>query len=572
MSAAAPYDPPRPWIASYAAGVPDDLEPVTGSLLDIVTASARDYPDAPALQFFGRTTSYRDLVGAIDRVAAGLRERGVGKGDTVAIVLPNCPQHIIAFYAILRLGAIAVEHNPLYTPRELRKQFEDHGARTAIVWSKVAATVQAFPADLAVTTLVSVDITTAMPLSLRLALRLPVAKARQSRDALTTRVSQAVPWEHLARNEALAASFPGPVTDDVAIIQYTSGTTGTPKGAVLTHRNLLANARQAQAWVPSIQRGKGCVVYAVLPMFHAYGLTLCLTFAMSMGARLVLFPRFEPAMVLEVTKKHPATFLPLVPPIADRLLAAARAEGVSLAGTEVAISGAMALPHDLVVPFEQATGGYLVEGYGLSECSPVLMANPVADNRKAGTVGLPLPGTECRVVDPDDPTVDMPSGERGELIVRGPQVFQGYYGKPEATEEVFVDGWFRTGDIVQIDDEGFVRIVDRIKELIITGGFNVAPTEVENALRQHPRVVDAAVVGLPSEHSGEEVVAAVVLDGSGAGVDTDSIRDYARSILTPYKVPRRIFIVDELPKSLIGKVLRRQVRESLLELTHPGGD
>jgi long-chain acyl-CoA synthetase len=313
VSPAPHYDPPRPWIASYAAGVPEDLEPVTGSLLDIVTASARDYPDAPALQFFGRTTSYRDLVEAIDRVAAGLRERGVGKGDTVAIVLPNCPQHIIAFYAILRLGAIAVEHNPLYTPRELRKQFEDHGARTAIVWSKVVATVQEFPADLAVTTLVSVDITTAMPLSARLALRLPVAKARESRAALTTRVSGAVPWEHLARTEALAASVPGPATDDVAIIQYTSGTTGTPKGAVLTHRNLLANARQAQAWVPSIQRGHGCVVYAVLPMFHAYGLTLCLTFAMSMGARLVLFPRFEPAMVLQVTRKHPATFLPLVP-------------------------------------------------------------------------------------------------------------------------------------------------------------------------------------------------------------------------------------------------------------------
>jgi len=572
VSAAPLYDPPRPWIASYAAGVPADLDPVTGSLLDIVTASAQDYPDAPALQFFGRTMSYRQLVEAIDRVAAGLRERGVGKGDTVAIVLPNCPQHIIAFYAILRLGAIAVEHNPLYTPRELRKQFEDHGARTAIVWSKVVATVQEFPTDLALTTLVSVDITTAMPLSLRLALRLPVAKARESRDALTTRVSGAVSWEQLARSAPLPASFPGPATDDVAIIQYTSGTTGTPKGAVLTHRNLLANARQAQAWVPSIQRGKGCVVYAVLPMFHAYGLTLCLTFAMSMGARLVLFPRFEPAMVLEVTKKHPATFLPLVPPIADRLLTAARAEGVSLAGTEVAISGAMALPHDLVVPFEEATGGYLVEGYGLSECSPVLMANPVAENRKAGTVGLPLPGTECRVVHPDEPTVDVAPGERGELLVRGPQVFQGYYGKPEATEEVFVDGWFRTGDIVQIDGDGFVRIVDRIKELIITGGFNVAPTEVENALRQHPRVVDAAVVGLPSEHSGEEVVAAVVLDGSATDADTEAIRAYARGILTPYKVPRRIFVVDELPKSLIGKVLRRQVRDSLLQLTHPGAD
>lgn len=563
------YEPPRPWIASYAEGVPADLEPVAGNLLDIVAASARDYPEAPALQFFGRETTYRALTDAVEHAAAGLRALGVGKGDTVAIVLPNCPQHIIAFYAILRLGAIAVEHNPLYTPRELRKQFEDHGAKTAIVWSKVVATVQEFPADLAVTNLITVDVTKAMPATLRFALRLPIAKARASREALTERTRGAIAWEKLLQAPALPASFPGPATDDVAIIQYTSGTTGTPKGAVLTHRNLLSNARQAQAWVPQIQRGKGCVVYAVLPMFHAYGLTLCLTFAMSMGARLVLFPRFEPAMVLEVTKKHPATFLPLVPPIADRLLKAARAEGVSLAGTEVAISGAMTLPHDLVVPFEEATGGYLVEGYGLSECSPVLMANPVAENRKPGTVGLPLPGTECRVVDPDDPTVDVPAGGRGELVVRGPQVFQGYYGKPEATEEVFADGWFRTGDIVQIDEDGFVRIVDRIKELIITGGFNVAPTEVENALRQHPDVIDAAVVGLPSDHSGEEVVAAVVLDPEAKDADVEGIREFARSILTPYKVPRRIFVVDELPTSLIGKVLRRQVRESLLQLTQP---
>ena len=563
------FVPPRPWTASYADGVPEDLPPVTGSLIDIVDASARDYPDAPALQFFGRTTSYRELVDAVDRAAAALRDLGVAKGDVVAIVLPNCPQHIVAFYAILRLGAIAVEHNPLYTARELRKQFEDHGAKTAIVWSKVVSTVQEFPDDVAVTNLVSVDVTKAMPLSLRLALHLPVAKARESRAALTERTSGAIPWERLVSSAPLPATSPGPTTDDVAIIQYTSGTTGTPKGAVLTHRNLLANARQAQAWTPSITRGNGCVVYAVLPMFHAYGLTLCLTFAMSMGARLVLFPRFEPAMVLEVTKKHPATLLPLVPPIADRLLKASRAEGIPLTGTGVAISGAMALPHELVVPFEEATGGYLVEGYGLSECSPVLMANPVAPNRKPGTVGLPLPGTECRVVDPDEPTKDVPAGERGELVVRGPQVFQGYYGKPEDTERVFVDGWFRTGDIVQIDDEGFVRIVDRIKELIITGGFNVAPTEVENALRQHPRVKDAAVVGLPSDHSGEEVVAAIVVDGSVDDVDVDEIRDFTRSILTPYKVPRRLFVVDELPTSLIGKVLRRQVRDKLLSLTQP---
>jgi long-chain acyl-CoA synthetase len=564
------YEPPRPWIASYAEGVPEDLEPVSGSLVDIVQASARDYPDAPALQFFGRTTSYRELNYAIDRAAAGLRKHGVGAGDAVAIVLPNCPQHIIAFYAILRLGAVVIEHNPLYTPRELRKQFEDHGAKHAIVWTKVVSTVQEFPADLAVDALVSVDITQAMPLGTRLALKLPIARAREARTALHEPVSGTVSWESIVTTAPLPVSHPKPDTDDLALIQYTSGTTGSPKGASLTHRNLLSNAAQARAWVPSIVRGDGCVVYAVLPMFHAYGLTLCLTFAMSMGARLVLFPRFDADMVLEVTKKHPATFLPLVPPIADRLLKAAEEKGVSLAGTEVAISGAMALPHELVVPFEAASGGYLVEGYGLSECSPVLMANPVAHNREPGTVGLPLPGTELRVVDPDEPTKDVEPGARGELIVRGPQVFSGYYGKPEETQKVFVDGWFRTGDIVTVDEGGFVRIVDRIKELIITGGFNVAPTEVEIALRQHPQVDDAAVVGLPSDRSGEEVVAAVVLAPGVSEPDIEGIREFARGILTPYKVPRRIFVVDELPKSLIGKVLRRQVRDALLQLISGG--
>jgi len=560
------FDPPRPWVRSYADGVPEDLAPVTGCLGDLVEASARDYPDAAALQFFGRVTTYRELDEQIARAAAGLRDLGVRPGDPVAIVLPNCPQHIVAFYAVLRLGAVVVEHNPLYTPRELRKQFEDHGAKHAIVWSKAVRTIQEFPADLRVESLVSIDVTRAMPLRTRAALRLPIAKARESRAALHERVSGTVPWETLLRATPLPAGHPKPVTDDLAIIQYTSGTTGAPKGAALTHRNLLANAAQARAWVPSIVRGEGCVVYAVLPMFHAYGLTLCLTFAMSMGARLVLFPKFDADMVLAVTRKHPATFLPLVPPIAARLLKAAHEKGVSLRGTEIAISGAMALPHDLVVPFEEETGGYLVEGYGLSECSPVLMANPVADNRVAGTVGLPLPGTECRVVDPDDPRVDVAAGERGELLVRGPQVFRGYYGKPEETDAVFVDGWFRTGDVVTIDPGGFVRIVDRIKELIITGGFNVAPTEVEIALRQHPDVEDAAVVGLPNETSGEEVVAAIVVP-PGTDVDVEAVREHARGILTPYKVPRRIFVVDELPTSMIGKVLRRQVRERLLSLT-----
>ncbi|WP_448810688.1 long-chain-fatty-acid--CoA ligase [Agromyces bauzanensis] len=563
-----PAPPDRPWIASYADGVPDDLDRPEGSLYDLIRSSVEQYPDHVALEFFERTTTYAELGADIERAAEGLRLLGVQKGDPVAIVLPNCPQHIVAFYAVLRLGAIVVEHNPLYTPRELRHQFEDHGARVVIAWDKVVESIQAFPSDIAVSHIVSVDVTRAMPFLTRTLLRLPVAKARESRTALTTKVRGAKPWQELVASDPIDAHIIAPGADDVALIQYTSGTTGSPKGATLTHANLLANAAQARAWVPQVPRGTA-VVYAVLPMFHAYGLTLCLTFAMSMGARLVLFPKFDPDLVLKVVRKRPPTFLPAVPPIYDRLTKAAAAGGVSLQGIEIAISGAMPLSADVVEPWEAATGGYLVEGYGLSECSPVLMANPVAPNRRAGTVGLPLPGTECRVVDPENPTVDVAAGSEGELVVRGPQVFSGYWKRPDETTAVFVDDpaggapWFRTGDIVAIDADGFVRIVDRIKELIITGGFNVAPSEVEEAVRRHPSVEDAAVVGLPDAHSGEQVVAVVILK-PGEKLDEAGIREFARAHLAAYKVPKRIVAVDDLPRSLIGKVIRREVRTNLL--------
>jgi len=560
---------PRPWLASYAPGVPHEIDLPEGSLFDLVEHSIAEFPDNVALEFFGATTTYAELGRQISRAAEGLRRLGVQKGDPVALVLPNAPQHIVAFYAVLRLGAIVVEHNPLYTPRELRHQFEDHGAKFVIAWDKVVATIQAFPADVVVEKIVSVDITRAMPVATRAMLRLPVAKARESRTALTTKVRGTIVWKDLLSGKSIKAAVPRPSADDVALLQYTSGTTGTPKGATLTHLNLTSNAAQSRAWVPTVPRGTA-VVYAVLPMFHAYGLTLCLTFAMSMGSRLVLFPKFDPELVLKVVKKHPATFLPAVPPIYERLTKAAQAKGVSLAGIEIAISGAMPLSAAVVEPWEAETGGYLVEGYGLSETSPVLMANPVAPSRRAGTVGLPLPNTEVRVVDPENPTVDRPSGDAGELVVRGPQVFSGYWRKPEASAAVFVpstDGgadWFRTGDIVSIDADGFVSIVDRIKELIITGGFNVAPSEVEECLRAYRGIADAAVVGLPDGHSGETVVAVVVLE-PGATLDAEAARAFVREGLTPYKVPKRIIVVDELPKSLIGKVLRRKVRDNLLE-------
>ena len=556
-------DTPRPWLASYAPGVPHDIEEPSGSLVDLVEQSAKRFPKKVALEFFKRTTTYAELEDQIVRAANGLRKLGVVAGDRVALVLPNCPQHVVAFYAVLRLGAVVVEHNPLYTPRELRHQFEDHGARVAIAWDKSVATLQDFPADVRLDAIVSVDLTTAMPRSTRLALALPVAKARESRAKLTTKVRGTTPWDDLASSRRLPRKHPRPGTSDTALIQYTSGTTGTPKGAVLSHGNLIANAAQARSWVPQIQPGDGNVVYAILPMFHAYGLTLCLTFAMSMASRLVLFPAFDPALVLTAMKRNPPTFLPAVPPIYARLQHAADAAKVSLHGIEIGISGAMALSADVVEPWEERTGGYLVEGYGLSECSPVLMANPVSDARRMGSIGLPLPSTEVRVADPDDATQVLGTGQPGELQVRGPQVFSGYWGKAEATDEVFTaDGWFRTGDIVEIDDDGFVRIVDRLKELIITGGFNVSPTEVEDALVKHPSVREVAVVGI-TQGGNEQVVAAVVpVDPSS--FDPDALRAYAREHLAAYKVPRRVVVVEDLPRSMIGKVLRRKVRDGIL--------
>lgn len=554
-------DPTRPWLDSYAEGVPHEIALPTGSLSDLIAESVRTYPERPALEFFGRETSYADLGDQIERAAEGLRRLGVKKGDTVALVLPNCPQHVVAFYAVLRLGGIVIEHNPLYTPRELRHQFEDHGAKVVIAWDKTVATIQAFPEDVAVDHIVSVDMTRAMPLRMRMMLRLPIAKARESRAALTTRVTGTVAWEDLFADVPLAPEVPGPAVDDVALIQYTSGTTGHPKGATLSHLNLGVNAAQARAWVPDVPRGTA-VVYAVLPLFHAYGLTLCLTFAMSMGARLVMFPRFDPDLVLPVVKKRPATFLPAVPPIIERLTLAAKEKGVSLDGIQISISGAMPLSAKVVEPWEAETHGYLVEGYGLSETSPVLMANPVAPSRKAGTVGLPLPNTEVRVVDPETGT-DAATGEPGELWVRGPQVMRGYWKKPDETAEVFDGDWFKTGDIVQIDDGGFVRIVDRIKEMIIVGGFKVAPSEVEDTLRDFEGVADIAIVGVPDADGEEEVVAAVVTE-EGATVDPEALRAHARGILTPYKVPKRVVFVDELPKSLIGKVLRKKVRDAII--------
>jgi len=549
--------------AFYQPGVPENIKLPSGSLIEMLEKSVEESSDRVALDFFGHTTTYRQLGNQISRAAEGLRRLGVGRGDRVAVVLPNCPQHVVAFYAILRLGAIVVEHNPLYTARELRHMFEDHAARVVIVWDVAVEKLRNQPHDIELDHIISVNMLTEFPISKRLALKLPLPPLRAQRRKLTAKVKHTLTWKDLLNHRPIKRNHPRPSVGDIAVIQYTSGTTGLPKGAMLTHSNLYCNSLMGQAWTHDAQIGKE-VFYGVLPFFHAFGTTVTVVFGILQQARIHLFPTFDVNLVLSAAKKDPPTFFCAVPPIFEAIAIAAKRKKVSFAASKFCICGAMSLPDSTRELWESISGGPLVEGYGMTESSPVALGNPFYSTRRPGTVGLPFPSTETRVVSVEDSSVEVAQGERGELLIRGPQVFSGYWNNPEETEKALLPGgWLATGDIVTQDEDGFTTIVDRKKELIITSGFNVAPTEVESILKSHPAIADAAVVGLPNPHSGEEVVAAVVVD-PGHKLDPAEVRTFCKQRLAAYKVPRRIFTVDSLPKSLLGKVLRAEVRKELL--------
>lgn len=555
----------RPWVKNYQPGVPAEIDLPTDSLVAMLERSVAEAGSCPALEFFGRRTNYSELGDQVDRVAEGLRQLGVRPGDRVALVLPNCPQHVVAFYAVLRLGAVVVEHNPLYTSRELRHQFEDHQARIVIAWDKIVPVLRDFPADVEIDHFVSVNLLHAFPSVKRLALRLPVPRLRATRQALTASAPDTIPWKHLLNRGRIDPAHPRPTVHDLAAIQYTSGTTSQPKGAMLTHFNLVSNALQGEAWMHGAEYRKE-IFYAILPMFHAFGMTLYLTYGIRKQALLVLFPKFEPGLIFDAMKKSPATVYCAVPPIFERTAMAARERGVSLKSCRFCISGAMNLPDSVVELWESMSGGLLVEGYGMTESSPVALGNPFFPTRRTGTIGVPFPSTQMRVVEPENPAVDVPQGQPGELLLKGPQVFQGYWNNPEETANALLpDGWLRTGDIVTVDADGFTTIVDRVKELIITGGFNVAPSEVEAVLRLHPSVADAAVVGKPLVRGGEMVVAAVELEPD-ATLDEDALRTHCRGLLAAYKIPRRIVQIENTPRSMLGKILRKEVRERILPL------
>ena len=554
--------PSAPWVRYYQPGVPAEIEAPTESLVALYERSVAEAGPAIATDFFGRTTSYAELGDQISRAAEGLRRLGVRAGDRVALILPNCPQHVVAFYAVLRLGAIVVEHNPLYTARELRHMFEDHAARVVIAWDAAVAKLRQQPSDIALDQIVAVNLLKAFPTVKRLALSLPIPSLRATRNRLTQPAPGTMSWEQLMAAPPIDAAHPRPAVDDLAVIQYTSGTTGQPKGAMLTHSNLFANARQGEAWMHGA-RYRSEVFYAILPMFHAFGMTLFLTYGILKQGRLVLFPSFDADMVVDAARKTPPTVYCAVPPIYEATARKAVEKKVDLSSARYCISGAMNLPDSTVELWESVSGGLLVEGYGMTEASPVCLGNPFHPSRRTGTIGIPFPSTWMKVVDTDDPTREVAQGERGELLIKGPQVFQGYWNNPAETERTLLPGgWLRTGDIVTVDPDGFTTIVDRAKELIITGGFNVAPSEVELVLRSHPGVADAAVVGLPAETGGERVVAAVLAQ-AGEQRDAAGLRAFCRDRLAGYKVPREFYLMDDLPRSMLGKVLRKQVRDSL---------
>lgn len=561
----------RPWLGAYAPGVPADIPVLDEPLTAALERSAAEHPSRVALDFMGAVTTYDTLWRRVQHAAEALREIGVRKGDRVALVLPNCATHVVAFYAILRLGAIVVEHNPTYSADELAKQMSDSGATTAIVWEVAVASVLAAQPRTQVRTVVVVDLTRDLPAAKRGALLLPVPAARKLRATMRAPLpsdARLLRWHRIvARARALPADHPSPTGDDIALLQYTGGTTGVPKGAILRHRNVVANAAQGIAWTQ--HRDAEETIGAALPFFHAFGMTLCLSYAIRLAATVVIFPKFDVDQVLAAQQRRPMTFFPGVPPMFERLAAGARAQGVDMTGCRHAISGAMSLPGETASAWEEVTGGILVEGYGLTETSPVILGNPMTTARRPGYLGIPFPSSEMRVTDPEDPTRLVAPGERGELLVAGPQVFSGYWQQPEDTANVLVeiDGrtWLRTGDIVVVEDAGFVRLVDRIKEVIITGGFNVYPSQVEDLLREMPEIGDVAVVGVPGGGDlGEKVVAAIVLAEGVTKVELSAVRAWSEQRLARYAHPRDLVILPELPRSQIGKVLRRVVREEIL--------
>ncbi|WP_243713014.1 AMP-binding protein [Actinomadura sp. 6K520] len=546
--------------------MPGDLHIPDIPVTQLLDDAAERYPRRPALIFFGREICYRDLREAVDRFADGLHRLGVQPGDRVALILPNCPQQVIAFFGVLRRGAIVVQHNPLYTEEEMLHQLADCGARVAVVLDRSYATVKAVESRLPLEHVVVTSLIDYLPASRKIALRLPLVQMQRRRAAITADVPpdpHVVPFKELQRAPGRRVTqLPLEPSRHLAAIQYTGGTEGRPKGAMLTHRNLIANACQQHAWDVGGRPGAD-VTLAVLPLFHSFGLMSCLVAPMMTGGAVVLLPRYDGDRVLTAIRRYRPTIFPGVPTLYEKVLDSPRFQPSDLQSLRVYISGAMGLGQGTIDRLGRLGARGLINCYGLTEASPAVAGNPLDGRARNLTVGLPLPMTDVVIVDPEEPTKVLPPGEPGELVVRGPQVFVGYWNAPLATAQALSKGWLRTGDIAVMDEQGFITILERLRDMIKVSGFTVSPSEVEKVLRRHPAVHDCAVVSVPDPRRGERIIAYVV-EHPAYPFSADELRRHCKRYLSHYKVPDEFRPRTDLPRSLVGKVVRQRLRDESL--------
>jgi len=559
----------KPWLSHYENGVPEHVEFEKTCMPEFLKKSATRFSENTALIFQGYKVTFRELDQMVDSFATCLTEFGIKKGDSVAILLPNVIPCVAAYYAVLKIGAIVVMNNPLYSDRELEHQFNDSDSKLLVTLDLLGNRMIDLRPKTRIKQIIYTSIGDYLPFPKNILF--PLVAKKKGLAAAVKPAEDLYKWKDL-----LAGTSPNPpdvdiAFDDIAMYQYTGGTTGVSKGVMLSHANLSSNVQQAVAWFPKFKQGEE-VMLGALPFFHVFGMTTSMNFAILMGWSNILVPKPQPEPLLEAISKFRPTFAPLVPTMYIGMLHHPNIKNADLTSIKGCFSGSAPMPMEVIKEFEEKTGAVIVEGYGLTESTPVTHINPFAGGkRKVGSIGLPISDTECKVVDLEDGTTDMPIDESGELIVKGPMVMQGYLNRPEETEKTITDGWLHTGDIAKMDEEGYFAIVDRKKDMIISGGFNVYPRDIEEVLFEHPKIVEAAAIGLPHPTRGEQVKAFIVLK-EGETETQEEIIEYCKEKLATYKLPTLIEFRAELPKTNVGKVLKKDLRKEELEKSSADAD
>ncbi|KAB1441314.1 long-chain-fatty-acid--CoA ligase [Pseudodesulfovibrio senegalensis] len=551
----------RPWLKSYDPEVSTSIDYERMPMHRFLDRAAKKWPKRKAVIFQNWSASYAKLKHLTEVFAANLKKAGLRKGDRVALMLPNSPQGLIAYWGCLRAGGVVVWTNPLYMETEILHHFNDCEARFLIAIDLLWPRLEKLRAELPIEKYFFTSIADGLAFPLNQLYRLKTWR-EGNRPAIPFDNKTVHPFKPLMKGkdtytcESLNA-------DDLALLQYTGGTTGVAKGCMLTHFNLAANVQQCQAMLHELEHEPQTFL-GVLPYFHIYGLTTCVNWPTSIGSTLIPFPRYVPQDVLKGIHKHRPTVFPGAPSVYISLLQQKNLEKYNLDSINYCVSGSAPMPVEYIEKFKSVTGATLLEGFGLTEASPVTHLNPIRGQRKFGSIGLPFPDTDAKVVDMVVGGEALPMGKMGELVIRGPQVMKGYYNRPDATADVLRNGWLYTGDIAYMDEDGYFFIVDRKKDLIISGGYNIYPREIDEVLYAHPDVKEAVTVGIPHEGRGEIVKAYIVLE-PGRELTRSDVISYCREKLANYKVPRKVEFRTELPKTMVGKVLRRALRDEEVE-------